>query len=331
MRLGAESGPIQGSRSRNVLRQLAKRREAETGPARQRLGPEAYRAMYDNSPEGVLFTAPDGRVLAANSAACRILGRTEAEICALGRQGMSDHSDDRWGPLLAERQRTGRVHGVARMIRGDGVVIEVEISAQVFNQSDSEPRTCTIIDDVTERVEMEGELLEMSQRLRELTMTDELTELRNRRGFLTVASQMLEVAERRNVTAEVLYLDIDNFKKLNDDYGHDAGDAGLRAVARSLIHTLRHEDVVARIGGDEFVALTLGLDERRRGDLEARIRECLRVESAVAGLAQPIEASIGWAMRVPCEVATVEDLLTKADHAMYYAKGDRHGVREGER
>ncbi len=287
--------------------------------------------MYDNSPEGVLFTAPDGRVLAANPAACRILGRTEAEICALGRQGMSDHSDERWGPLLAERQRTGRVHGVARMIRGDGVAIEVEMSAQVFNHSDSEPRTCTTIHDVTERLKMEGELREMSQRLRELTMTDELTELRNRRGFLTVASQMLEVAERRNTTAEVMFLDIDNFKKLNDDYGHDAGDAGLRAVARALSNALRKEDVVARIGGDEFVALTLGLDKRNRGDLEARIRECLRAESAVAGLDQPIEASIGWAVRVPCEAATVEDLLTKADHAMYWVKRGRYEVQEVER
>ncbi len=287
--------------------------------------------MYDNSPEGVLFTAPDGRVLAANSAACRILGRTEAEICALGRQGMSDHSDERWASLLAERQRTGRVEGVARMIRGDGVVIEVEMSAKVFNQSDGEQRTCTTIRDVTERLRMERELVEMSAQLRELTMTDELTELRNRRGFVNVASQMLDMAERRNTTADVLFLDIDNFKKLNDDYGHDAGDAGIRAVARALSQALRREDVVARIGGDEFVALTLGLDARRRDDIEARIRECLRAESAVAGLDRSVEASVGWAVRAPGEAATVDDLLAEADHAMYRAKGGRRAAQEAER
>jgi two-component system, sporulation sensor kinase E len=66
--------------------------------AAHELGPEAYRAMYENSPDGVLFTSPDGRVLAANASACQILGRTEAEICAVGRQGMADHSDERWGP-----------------------------------------------------------------------------------------------------------------------------------------------------------------------------------------------------------------------------------------
>ncbi len=310
---------------------MAERQQGEIGRGGQPLGPEAYRAIYDNSPDGVLFTAPDGRVLAANSAACRILGRTEAEICALGRQGMSDHADGRWAPLLAERQRTGRVQGIARMIRGDGVVIEVEMSAKVFRQSDGEQRTCTTIRDVTERLKMERELMDMSARLRELTMTDELTELRNRRGFVTVASHMLDIAERRNTTAHVLFLDIDNFKKLNDDYGHGAGDAGIRAVARALSHALRNEDLVARIGGDEFVALTLGLDEGGRHDIEARIRESLRVESALAGFDRPIEASVGWAVRAAGGAAMVEDLLAQADHAMYCSKKDRHAAAGPER
>ncbi len=275
--------------------------------------------MYENSPEGVLFTAPDGRVLAANSAACRILGRTEAEICALGRQGMSDHTDERWAPLLAERQRTGQVQGVARMIRGDGAVIEVEMSAKVFSQASGEPRTCTTIRDVTELLRMERELVEMSAQLRELTLTDELTGLRNRRGFVAAASQMLDVAERRRTTAHLLFLDVDELKRLNDDCGHDAGDAGIQAVARALSHSLRREDVVSRIGGDEFVALALGLDEQGRRAIEVRIRECLCAESAAAGLDRPVEASVGWAVGVPGRT-TVEDLLAQADRAMYRAK-----------
>ena len=71
------------------------------------IGQEAYHAMYHHSPDGVLFTVPDGTVLAANPAACQILGRTEAEICSLGRQGLADHADERWAPLLEERERTG--------------------------------------------------------------------------------------------------------------------------------------------------------------------------------------------------------------------------------
>ena len=319
MRHNAESEPRHGASPHSAPMRTATSRQGEAHRAGERLGLDAYRAIYDNSPEGVLFTAPDGRVLAANSAACGILGRSEAEICALGRQGMSDHSDKRWARLLAERRRTGRVQGVARMIRGDGAVIEVEMSAKVFRHANGEQRTCTTIRDVTERLKMEQELVAMSARLREMTLTDELTGLRNRRGFATVVPQVLDLAERKNATAHLLFLDVDNLKRLNDDYGHDAGDAAIRAVARALSHALRREDVVSRIGGDEFVALILELDEAGRTAVEARIRECLVAESAVAGLDRTVEASIGWAVRASGG-ATVEDLLAEADRAMYRAK-----------
>ena len=123
--------------------------------------------MYENSPDGVMFTVPDGRVLAANPAACHILARSEAEIASLGRQGLADPSDERWGFLLAERERTGNVRGVARMIRGDGAVIEVEMSARVFHTAGGHERTCTIIRDVTERVTTERELRHSRERLAE--------------------------------------------------------------------------------------------------------------------------------------------------------------------
>src|SRR5438270_1438901 len=136
-------------------------------PTADVLGPEAYRALYDNSPDGVLFTVPDGRVLAANPAACQILGRTEAEICTAGRQGMADHTGERWGAMVAERGRTGSVRGVARMIRGDGSVIEVEVSTRIFRRPSGEQRTCTIVRDVTDRVTLESELRDSRERLAE--------------------------------------------------------------------------------------------------------------------------------------------------------------------
>ena len=131
------------------------------------LGPAAYRALYENSPDGVLFTAPDGRVLAANPAACQILGRTEAEICSLGRQGLADVTDERWSGILAERTRAGHARGVARMINADGTPIEVEMSARIFRDAAGKKRTCTIIRDVTVRVATERELRRSRERLAE--------------------------------------------------------------------------------------------------------------------------------------------------------------------
>ncbi len=131
------------------------------------LGPEAYRALYEFGPDGVLFTSPDGRVLAANPAACRLLGMTEAEICARGRQGLADASDERWGDVVAERERTGHAHGVARMVRGDGVRIEVEMSSRLFTDAQGVARTCTVIRDVTGRVRLERELTRSREQLAE--------------------------------------------------------------------------------------------------------------------------------------------------------------------
>jgi len=144
---------------------------AEGSPAddqiAEELGPEAYRAMYEFSPDGVLFTAPDGRVFAANPAACEMLGRSEAQICAVGREGLADQGDERWQRLLAERERTGHARGVARMIRGDGARIEVEMSARLFTGRGGERRACTVIRDVTDRVRTELDLLESRARLAE--------------------------------------------------------------------------------------------------------------------------------------------------------------------
>jgi diguanylate cyclase (GGDEF)-like protein/PAS domain S-box-containing protein len=286
------------------------------------LGPEAYRAMYENSPDGVLFTAPDGRVLAANPAACEIFGRTEAQIRAIGRQGMADDTDERWGPMLTERARTGRVQGIARMICGDGAVIEVEMSARMFTEANGAKRTCTIVRDVTERVAMERQRVELSERLRELTLTDELTGLRNRRGFVVVGSQLLELADRESATVDLLFLDIDNLKDLNDRYGHNAGDAALRAVGRTLGEVLRRADVAARVGGDEFVVLALGLEESDRQVIAQRIQADL-CAADTAAVSRRVAVSMGWAGRTPRESKLVEDLLREADSAMYQTKASK--------
>lgn len=131
------------------------------------LDAEAYRALYDFSPDGVLFTSPDGRVLAANPAACEILGRTEQEIRARGRQGLADPEDARWERLLRERERAGYAQGVARMIRGDGSAVEIEMSARLFKDVHGRERSCTVFRDVSERVRLEEELEHGRARLAE--------------------------------------------------------------------------------------------------------------------------------------------------------------------
>ncbi|HET7312281.1 MAG TPA: PAS domain S-box protein [Mycobacteriales bacterium] len=123
-----------------------------------RLGPDAYRAIFEYSLDGVMFTVPDGSVLAANPAACQLLGRSEEEIRSLGRQGLTDPTDPRWVTGLTERARTGRTRLQARMLRGDGTSFEVDLSSVLFETADGERRGCIIFRDLSDRMAVAQEL-----------------------------------------------------------------------------------------------------------------------------------------------------------------------------
>ena len=122
------------------------------------LGHEAYLAIFEYSLDGVLFTVPDGQVLAANPAACKLLGRSEEEICAIGRQGIADPSDPRWVTGVAERARTGRTRMQARMLRADGTSFEVDLSSAIFTAPDGQRRNVVIFRDLSERLTLAKEL-----------------------------------------------------------------------------------------------------------------------------------------------------------------------------
>lgn len=287
------------------------------------LGPADYVALYEHSPDGVLFTSTEGPVLAANPAACAILAMTEAEICHAGRQGLADPSDPRWAAMLETRRRQGHVNGVARMRRGDGPLIEVEMDAQVFLDGAGHERTCTVIRDVSERVAIEERLRTMTATLRELSMSDELTGLRNRRAAFVLGTQLVELGDRQRREVQVLFVDVDGLKALNDSLGHGAGDDALRAVAEALSSAFRRSDVVARIGGDEFLVVAAGLGEPDRAGLERRIRQSLAATD-VAAPGKGVSVSLGWATRPVDDPSPFEAWVSRADRAMYAARDARH-------
>lgn len=123
-----------------------------------RLDERLYQAVFDHSLDGVIITVPDGRVLAANPAACAILGASEEEICRQGRQGFSDEADPQWQSALDERRRAGQAQAVLRMVRRDGTPFFAEVSSAVFVAENGEERSCVIFRDVTERVQLEQQL-----------------------------------------------------------------------------------------------------------------------------------------------------------------------------
>ena len=111
-----------------------------------------YQSVFDHSFDGILLTSPDGRILAANPAACRMFGRSEEEMCKLGRDGLMNLADPRLGPALGQREQTGEFAGELTGLRRDGSVFPVELTTSVFTDSSGEKRTSMIIRDISLRI-----------------------------------------------------------------------------------------------------------------------------------------------------------------------------------
>ncbi|MCC6245125.1 MAG: GGDEF domain-containing protein [Gemmatimonadaceae bacterium] len=161
------------------------------------------------------------------------------------------------------------------------------------------------------------------QQLRRASLTDELTRLYNRRGFLTLGEQQLRLARRQDKDAVLLYVDMDEFKALNDQYGHAEGDRALMAVARLLRRVVRDCDVVGRMGGDEFTVLALDADRIAARSIQRRIEERLALLNASGELAAPLSLTIGHTRVRPTEHAPLTEIMARADALLYARKRRR--------
>ena len=168
--------------------------------------------------------------------------------------------------------------------------------------------------DVTERKTIQ-------QRMQHLAYHDALTELPNRSLMQDRISQAISRAARSTKRFAVMYIDIDNFKNINDSLGHDAGDELLRQVAKRLTESVRTHDTIARQGGDEFIVLLDQLDGHQGATRVAqKILDALRIAFSVGGIDQHVSGSIGIAL-FPDDGDDAPTLLKNADTAMFHGKG----------
>jgi diguanylate cyclase (GGDEF)-like protein len=174
--------------------------------------------------------------------------------------------------------------------------------------------------------------LDAAQTANQLAYYDALTGLPNRTLLLNRLNQQLITARRTRQASAVMFLDLDNFKNINDARGHAVGDQVLRAVAQRLLKLLREGDTVARVGGDEFVLLVSGLSPDLHDAAEmallvaSKVRQTLEQPVVVDGVAYTANGSIGVTL-FPKKGDTVDELLREADTAMYRAKnGGRNRI-----
>lgn len=271
--------------------------------------------VLDLMPDAVCVVDSDGYFLFVNASFQRIFGYTPEEV--LGRQIFTlVHPDDRAATAeQAEAVMAGKLqfHFRNRYIHRDGHSVDIQWSARWL----PEHRV---------RIGVGREVTELRRLERQLEHRanhDSLTGLANRDRLRVELQTAIDRATQADTNVALLYLDLDGFKFINDRGGHDAGDLLLREVAVRLQQGIRLGDMLARVGGDEFVALLPGC---RDADAAQCVADGLRARLAKPfqlsdGLFQ-LDASIGIAC-FPADGADADTLLTRADEAMYAVKRQR--------
>lgn len=205
-----------------------------------------------------------------------------------------------------------------RLFRRDGSLVWVRDT--IISHRDEHGRIIRydgLIEDITMRKNMEVSL-------RAASLLDELTGLYNRRGFFMLAEHHIKTAERMNRPLLLFFIDLDRMKWINDSFGHAEGDNALVRTAHALKATFRESDIVARIGGDEFSVLAIEQQEANADQLLERIELAIRTENIQQGSTVPLSLSIGITRAEAGSSPPLEELLARADNAMYEQKRTKY-------
>lgn len=292
-----------------------RRRERGARAAAAAASERMHRAL-DGMSDGFLMLDTGWRLTYANRTAQLLLGRSAGEL--VGREARAVFPPSIYLDFYRKYRQEAGTQGAARFeaSTADDAWIEVHVAP-------SPEGVAMYFRDITERRRRE-------EKLRGMTLVDELTGLYNRRGFFALAEQHCKLAARKGRSLLVVFADMDDLKRVNDTFGHTAGDQALFETAAVLRHTFRETDVVARIGGDEFAALVLESDPGTAPMILRRLEENLRRTNAEDTLPFEISVSVGVADFDPEAPASIGDLLSLADHRMYAQKRTRRSRPEGE-
>ena len=277
-----------------------------------------FRSTYDSAAIGMALLSLDGRFIKANHALCSIVGYTEEELCQKTFADIT-HPDD----LESNRALMREVIAGARInyqmekryFHKDGHVIWIFLTGSAVHDSRSEVLYFVVqTQDITER----KALLE---KLEAQAFQDYLTGLPNRRHFMEQAAIELARVSRYGGALSLLMVDIDNFKRVNDTYGHQTGDLVLQKLGEASKAILRDVDLIGRIGGEEFAVLLPETDGEKAKEVAERLREAIAHESLILEKGVPLQFTVSIGVATIVDRATnLDTLLARADRALYNAK-----------
>ena len=292
-----------------------------------------YHNLFDASGVGLVHHAADGTIVHVNEAAGLILGISPEVI--RGRTPINPswrivHPDGSPFPmherpagvtLSTGVEQTGVLMGVQKP---DGSVTWISVTSRRVND-ESAGAPCEVLVSFTDITELMNANARAREALEFELLHDPLTGLPNRLLFMNRLEHALARAARDQTVVAVLFVDLDDFKDLNDSYGHDAGDRTLVAVGQLATGALRPGDTFARLSGDEFVALCPDCTLQQAEDVAARVGAT--IAAGTADEQHPrLTASIGIALSGD-QPTTAAGLTAQADHAMYTAKQAGRGLQ----
>jgi diguanylate cyclase (GGDEF)-like protein/PAS domain S-box-containing protein len=276
------------------------------------------RVGVERTSDAMLWFTPDARIVDVNAASCRSLGYSREELLRMSIFDINPHYDPQsWTQHFAELRESASLTFETEQKIKDGSFFPVEVVANYVKFGDLE-LNCAFVRDISQRKRSEAEI-------QRLAYYDGLTGLPNRSLLLDRLAKTLALSRRRLCHGALLFIDLDNFKDLNDSLGHDVGDKLLQQVGQRLGTCVREGDTVARLGGDEFVVMLEDLSEQTdeaAAQAEAvaeKILLTLNRVYALDGKQHFSSPSIGVTM-FHDSLQSVDELLKRADLAMYEAK-----------
>jgi diguanylate cyclase (GGDEF)-like protein/PAS domain S-box-containing protein len=295
----------------------------EQAKARLQEAEERFRLAFEHAPIGMALIALDGSFIRVNKAVSTITGYSQSDLMELKVDDLA-HPADRPADVMRVRDllagRIGSLHSEQRRINAAGETVWGTLSLSLLRDADGRPvHFIAQLEDTSDRKLMED-------RLRRLADYDALTGVRNRRQFERDLALLIERCRRYREQGAMLMIDLDDFKEINDTYGHQIGDEVLKEVAAAVRNRLRSSDSVARLGGDEFAVLLSHITADKATDVAEDLMNCIaEIEITTEGQTFSPSASIGVA-HVDHDSSSRDAILIEADRAMYARKQGGRGA-----
>ena len=296
---------------RRLEKEIADRAEVELA---LRESDNRYKRLFmDSNAVQLIIDAETAQIVDANGAASRYYGYSQEKLKTMKMSSIMTQSPKEIQSEMTRSRSENRAYFHFRHRLASGAIRDVEAYSSPLRVHDRN-LVYAIIHDVTERHRMEQQIKHMGNH-------DPLTGLPNRTLLMDRLTVAIEHAKRVSSTLAILFIDLDDFKPINDELGHNAGDQLLTMIAQRFQSAIRRSDTVARFGGDEFVLLLSGgeLDEATAAQVAEKTFKALEKPFSIDGHLVRIGCSIGISL-YPRDGASVEELIAEADRAMYVAK-----------